>query len=69
MPPIAIDWSPVTTAPSSVRLPLPIAIPCTTFVATLEFEPIAIALLVLVNTEPDSAFAFLPIAILSSLKD
>ena len=43
--------------------------PCVTFVATLEFAPIAIALLVLVNAEPDSAFAFLPIVILSSLKD
>ena len=43
--------------------------PCVTFVATLEFAPIAIALLVVVNAGPASAFAFLPIVILSSLKD
>ena len=70
-PPMAIDWSPVTTAPSSARLPLPIAMPCVTSAATREFDPIAIARLVFVKPAPVlvSACAFLPITILSSLKD
>ena len=66
-----MDWSPVTTAPSSGELPLPIAIPCVTSAATREFDPIAIARLVVVKPAPAlvSAFAFLPITMLSSLKD
>ena len=71
LPPIAIDWSPVTTAPSSGERPLPIATPCVTSAATREFEPITIARLVVVKPAPVlvSAFASLPITTLSSLKD
>ena len=44
LPPIAIDWSPVTTAPSSGERPLPMATPCVTSAATREFDPITIVL-------------------------
>ena len=47
------------------------AMPCVTLAATREFDPIAIARLVVVKPAPAlvSACAFLPITILSSLKD
>ena len=70
LPPIAIDWSPVTTAPSSGKTTTngnPFVLHR---LLQREFDPITIARLVVVKPAPVlvSAFASLPITTLSSLK-